>query len=364
VSHSEWTEPEHLDSFDCTLANVAEIVLGVLDATNARSVIEVGAEHGLFTRELLAWGEASGAERIVAIDPAPREDLVALAEAKPALELIREPSHQALKAVELSDVVILDGDHNYFTVAGELRLIAERSDGTLPLILLHDIGWPLGRRDSYHDRTALPADAIAQGAGPGFLDPNEPGLAERGLYYQCVAPEAGGPRNGVLTAVEEFVAAQDGVRLAQIPQFFGLGIVWPVDAPWAHDLEALIAPWDLNPVLVRAEEKRVEHLVTEFRLRQQVDAMRSQDYELQFLLSTMLESSAFALAERVSRLRQGGKPMFTRAQVEAALTRAREDNDLLGDASNGSDKGGPDARSRTRDVEIDVDDTELASGAA
>jgi phospholipid N-methyltransferase len=334
VSQNGWTQPDKLDSFDCTLANLAEVVLGCLDAAEAKSVVEVGAENGLFTRELLAWGKRVGADRIVAIDPDPRPLLAELDVAEPTLELIRETSHAALAVLEPTDAVILDGDHNYFTVAEELRLIAERSERTganLPLILLHDIGWPLAHRDSYHNISGLPADAVQTGSGPGFLDPTEPGLAERGLYYECIAPSAGGPRNGVLTAVEDFLSHQQGLRFARVPQFFGLGVVWPKDAKWAGAVAAVVKPWDSNPTLERAESKRVEHLVAEFRALQQIDAMRSQDYELQELLSTMLKSSAFTMAERLSRLKQGGKPMFTRDQVAAALARAREDNDLLGE---------------------------------
>jgi Methyltransferase domain len=334
VSQNGWTEPDKLDSFDCTLANLAEVVLGCLEAAEARSVVEVGAENGLFTRELLAWGKGVKADRIVAIDPDPRPLLAELDDAEPTLELIRETSHAALAVLEPTDAVILDGDHNYFTVAEELRLIAARSDemGTsLPLILLHDIGWPLAHRDSYHNISSLPADAVQAGSGPGFLDPEEPGLAERGLYYECVAPSSGGPRNGVLTAVEDFLAGREGLRFACVPQFFGLGVVWPEDAPWAGAVAGVVEPWDSNPTLERAESKRVEHLVAEFRALQQIDAMRSQDYELQELLATMLESSAFAMAERFSRLKQGGRAMFSREQVAAALARAREDNDLLAD---------------------------------
>jgi hypothetical protein len=358
LTQNGWTEPGRPDSFDCTLANLAELVLGCLDASKARSVIEVGAEHGFFTRELLAWGQAHGAERITAIDPFPRDELLELHQLHPELELVRRPSHEALGEVKLADVVILDGDHNYFTVSEELRLITERSHGSLPLIILHDIGWPLGRRDSYHDRTALPDDAVATGAGPGFLDPSEPGLSERGLYYQCVAPQAGGPRNGVLTAIDDYLADQTGLRFARVPQFFGLGIIWSEGAPWAGDIAALLAPLDSNPVLERAEEKRIEHLVAEFRLMQQIDAMRSQDYELQYLLSTMLQSSAFTLAERVSRLKQGGKPMFSRAEVAAALARVREDNDLLQGAESES------RREHLRRFEVELDDPEPTSGAA
>jgi hypothetical protein len=78
----------------------------------------------------------------------------------------------------------------------------------------------------------------------------------------------------------------------------------------------------------------------------------------------MLESSAFAVAERVSRLRQGGRPMFSRAQVAAALARAREDNDLLGPETRSGPNGSGPERATDRELDLDVDDPELASGAA
>ena len=55
--------------------------------------------------------------------------------------------------------MIIDGDHNYFTVREELRLIGERAPGAeLPLLLFHDVGWPHARRDDYHDADAIPAE--------------------------------------------------------------------------------------------------------------------------------------------------------------------------------------------------------------
>jgi hypothetical protein len=360
LSHNGWTNPEGLDSFDCTLANLAEVVLGCLTAAGARTVVEVGAENGLFTRELLAWAARNDAERVLAIDPDPRPLLSELDEERSELELIREPSHGALANLEPTDAVILDGDHNYFTVAGELRLIAEAAaGGDLPLILLHDIGWPLGRRDSYHDPSSLPSEAVQQGSGPGFLDPAEAGLAERGLYYRCVAPTEGGGENGVLTAVDDFVAGREEIRFARVPQFFGLGVLWSTSAPYADKLATFIGPWDAHPMLERAEAKRVEHLVSEFQHLQQIDAMRSQDYELQNLLATMLQSSALGIAERISRLRQGGQPLFTREQIEAALARAREDNDLL-EPHLRPEGVGSQARQRAQAA----DEPELASGTA
>jgi Methyltransferase domain len=328
-----WIASERLDSFDCTLANLAEFVFACLEAAGARSVVEVGAEYGFFTSELLAWAADRDVERIAAIDPEPRQQLLDLAAQHPELELIVQASEAALLDFELTDAVIIDGDHNYFTVSEELRLVAEGAgDQPLPLILLHDIGWPLARRDSYHAPERIPAEHRQPLAEPALLVPGEPGVGDRGLYYRSAAAHEGGPRNGVLTAVEDFIADRSDLKLAILAPFFGLGVIWDTRSPAAESIAEAVAPWDRNPLLIRAEEKRVQHLVAEFAHMQEIDAMRSQDYELQHLLSTMLESSAFALAERLSGLRQGGRPMFSRAQVQAALTRIREDNDLLGEA--------------------------------
>ena len=149
-----------------SLANNAELVIACLDAAQPRSIIEVGAYAGDVTRLLLDWAARSGAG-VTAVDPAPEEELVELAAERSELELIRETSHDALQALPRSDAVILDGDHNYYTVREELRLIAERADGDeLPLMLFHDVCWPHARRDSYYTPEAIPEDA-PPADGPG-----------------------------------------------------------------------------------------------------------------------------------------------------------------------------------------------------
>ncbi len=231
--------------------------------------------------------------------------------------------------------MIIDGDHNYFTVSEELRLVAERAavTGRMPLILLHDIGWPLARRDSYHAPERIPAEHRQPLAEPALLVPGEPGAGERGLYYRSAAAHEGGPRNGVLTAVEDFLADRDELRLAIMPPFFGLGVVWDTRAPRRRrDRErrrALGPQSAADPGRGKARRAPRRRVHATCRRSTRCEARTT---SFSTCSSTMLESSAFALAERLSGLRQGGKPMFTRAQVEAALARSREDNDLLGDA--------------------------------
>jgi hypothetical protein len=286
-------DPAH---WGASMVNDAELLVMCLEAAGARTVVEVGAYAGDLTSLLSRWAARHDA-RVWAIDPAPQPELVALAAADDRIELVRETSHAGLRSVPLPDVAILDGDHNHYTVSEELRIIAERAgDDPLPLLLFHDVCWPHGRRDDYFDPELIPADRRQPTAAGETVYPGESGVGGGGLLYRWPAAREGGPGNGVLTAVEDFVAGRAGVRLAVVPAFFGLGVVWDVRAPWSDRLTALLAPWDRNPVLERMEANRVLHLAAAQRAHQ-----RAQRQEA--VLRRLLASRAFTIAERLSRLR-------------------------------------------------------------
>ena len=284
-----------------SLAHTAELSLPCLDAAGARSVVEIGAYAGDFTRVLVAWAAGSGA-RISAIDPAPQPDLVALGREHPELELIRATSLEALGEIPLPDAVVIDGDHNYYTVREELRLIGERAPGAgLPLLLFHDVCWPHGRRDDYFDAGAIPPPARhPQAGGAGGLYPGDPGLRRDGLPYPRSAAREGGDRNGVLTAIEDFVADRDGVHLVVVPAFFGLGVVWHREAPWADAVARILEPWDGNPLLERLEANRLHHIAQAYAATTRLERHRAGQ---EAVLRRLLDSSAFSVAERLSRLR-------------------------------------------------------------
>ena len=280
-----------------SLANLAEPMRACLDARGARSVVEVGAYAGDLTGVLLEWAAGTGA-KVSAVDPSPQPSLVKLAEEHPDLELVRATSLDALQRVAIPDAAVIDGDHNYYTVSEELRIIGERAPGAdLPLLLFHDVCWPHARRDDYFAPEQIPDEYRQPIADGGGIVPGEPGTSPRGLPYPKAAAREGGPRNGVLTAVEDFVSGREGLRLAIVPAFFGLGVVWHHDASWADAVAEVIAPWDRNPLLERMEANRVLHLAAAHA--QLVRASRSEA-----LLRRLLESSAFSLAERLSRVRR------------------------------------------------------------
>jgi Methyltransferase domain len=284
-----------------SLVNLAELMLPCLDAAQARSVVEVGAYAGDLTEVLVAWAAGSGA-RVTAIDPSPQDRLVRLAAERPELELVRETSLAALPHITGADAVVIDGDHNYYTVSEELRIIGEAPE--LPLLIFHDVCWPHGRRDDYYAADQIPAaerQPIAEGGG---LHPDEPGIRPGGLPYRGAAAREGGPRNGVLTAVEDFARNREDVRLAIVPIFFGLGVLWRTGAPWAEALADVLEPWDRNPLLERLERNRVFHLAESHHNLVQAVQARHRLERQETVLRRLLDSSAFGVAERLSRLRR------------------------------------------------------------
>ena len=301
-----------------SLGNIAEILFACLDTVAPHSVVEVGAYAGDLTRMLVEWSAGSGAS-VRAIDPVPQLALEQLAESSPQLDLVRALSHDALREMEPADAYVVDGDHNYFTVAGELALIAEHAAGPMPLLLCHDVCWPHARRDSFYDPGTVPAQERPPVTEGAYLHPDVEGTSEGGLIYQYPASTEGGPGNGVLTAIEDFVAAHEGLRLAIVPAFFGLGVVWPADAPYAGVLEALVAPYDRHPVLTRLEANRVLHLADRELEKARAAWAAERNQEKDAFLRKLLQSGTFALAVSLSRLRQGGEPAFSKDEIRGLL---------------------------------------------
>ena len=206
------------------------VVAPLLDAANAELIVEIGADQGANTDHLVAWCRPRAAALHV-IDPEPAFDPTAWREANGDVGTLHlDRSLNALPRIDGVDVVLIDGDHNHFTVLHELRLIAKRQppgSGAFPLVILHDIHWPYGRRDLYYDPESIPAAHRKPyrrlGLRPGLAEPEiEGGFNSHlcnGLYENDLD-------NGVLTAVEDLVAEAGGeLRLFQLPGLHGLGVL-------------------------------------------------------------------------------------------------------------------------------------------
>lgn len=244
-----------------SLAEFRELILACLRASGARSVVEIGSEEGRFTRELLAWAEDSDA-LVYCVDPAPAPALVDVAAGSPRLKLVLQRSLDALDHLEPCDAYLVDGDHNYYTVHRELRAIASSAHrrAGYPLVFLHDVGWPAGRRDMYYSPEAIPPDARHQhaydkGTVPWRSDLVEGGFRGEGRFAWALAD--GGPGNGVLAAVEDFLGDRPDLGFLTVPCIFGLGVLYDRAAPYADEVAAVVGRYDGDVLLRRLEENRL-----------------------------------------------------------------------------------------------------------
>jgi hypothetical protein len=201
----------------------------LLEAAAPRTVLEIGVAAGGTTRKLVTYASPRGAV-VHGIDVAPTPAAEQLATQHPGRFVFhRGRSLEVLPRLEAVECVLIDGDHNWYTVLNELRLLARTApEGRdLPLTFLHDVGWPYGRRDLYYEPDAIPAEQ-RQPLRRGGVIPGQTELVVDGGLNRTAwhAVAEGGPRNGVLTAVEDFLAESDAaLRLELVVGFAGLGIL-------------------------------------------------------------------------------------------------------------------------------------------
>jgi hypothetical protein len=207
------------------------LVRPLLDARQPRTLLEIGSFEGENTALLLTYCQDHGAT-LHAIDPLPRFDADEwAADAGGHFVFHRAKSLEVLRDLPVADVVLIDGDHNWYTVYHELRQIAEATDAAgkpFPITLFHDIAWPYARRDLYYEPNDIPPEFRQPYERKGIL-PGRSRLHKYGVNQELAnATHEGGPRNGVLTAVEDFMAeAAAPMRLILIDGYHGLGILYP-----------------------------------------------------------------------------------------------------------------------------------------
>jgi hypothetical protein len=202
------------------------------EALEPRVIVEIGVDRGAHTRRILRWAARRPAI-VHAVDPEPRIDVAQWrARYGERLALHTRASLEALPAIGPVDLALIDGDHNWFTVFGELQVlerIAAEAGQAPPAVALHDVGWPYGRRDMYYRPEALPAAAVHPHGRLGMVPGRSTLLAQGGLNPHLEnALVEGAPRSGVLTAVEDFVAqARRRWSVRTLPGFHGLGVLMP-----------------------------------------------------------------------------------------------------------------------------------------
>ncbi len=243
----------------------------MLEAAGARKIVEVGALAGQ-TTELMLQRLGPQAELHV-VDPVPQFD-PSEHERKFGGQYIfhRDLSLNVLGKLEPMDAALLDGDHNWYTVRNELEQLADvaRETGTpLPVLVLHDVCFPYGRRDLYYAPDEIPEEFRQPYAQRGINPTKKKLVPRRGGMNPTMhnAVTEGGPRNGVMTGIEDFIEAYEKpLRTLVLPIYFGLAIIveeerLATNPDLARVLDELEGAERRQDLLELAEETRIQSLL-------------------------------------------------------------------------------------------------------
>ncbi len=251
-----------------SMSEFSDLILRMLELADAKEIVEIGAEYGGMSETLAKHCLMRGGQ-LTSVDPNPKPEFQEWLKANPHVRHLKMTSLETFAGLDGIDAWLIDGDHNWYTVYHELvaaETISRRDNKPL-LVFLHDIAWPCGRRDAYYAPEQIPPEYRQVYSYEGGARIGEPfltvGRGFRGLGQFAFAEIEGGPRNGVLTAVEDFMAKRykDGREFgfAEIPAVFGLGILFDLDAPWSNPLAELVLPFHQNRLLRSLEENRLRN---------------------------------------------------------------------------------------------------------
>lgn len=239
------------------------IIDPILDRVRPKYIVEVGAEKGYNTKNILEYCQKNSAHLTV-IDPLPQFDLIKCkSKYGDKFEMYMDSSLKILPLLDDYDAVLIDGDHNYYTLYNELKIIETTfKNKKFPLVMIHDIGWPYARRDRYHNPENIPKNFLHPHKKSG-MKPGQSELSDNGgfnpKFYNAVYENT--PQNGVLTAIEDFITeSTEDFSFIKLEGFNGLGILFSKDLELENFIESVIQHSDMISLIERDRIK----LCTEF----------------------------------------------------------------------------------------------------
>jgi hypothetical protein len=218
----------YVDEYNATpMLNYWPILKPIIEDLEPHSVCEIGSERGITSRFLLE--NISSVELVHIVDPFISKETKAKYSNDSNVLLHEKTSLEFFHQGNNADLYFVDGDHNYYTVLRELQGIEKNIvDSRTPFVLLHDVSWMWGRRNMYYS--------------PGSIDDGFECLTDTGLALEdegigkigfptgrtyAVAKKSGGPKNGVLTAIEDFIESSDrSWQYKSLPSLWGIGFLW------------------------------------------------------------------------------------------------------------------------------------------
>ncbi|ERJ11061.1 class I SAM-dependent methyltransferase [Haloplasma contractile] len=223
---------------------------------NIKHIVEVGSDRGYNTENLAKFCNSHGA-KLTVIDPFIKYEFNKIKDLNLNSIHLNKISLEALKDLKDIDVILLDGDHNWYTVYNELCVL--NSNNKFPLIFAHDVGWPYDRRDLYYNPNDIPDEFTNDYEKAGMILGFNNLFKNKGLnthLYNSIERDIS--RCGVLTAIEDFCNNNSNIDVYIISGFHDLAIIYDKRIYNYYFFDKLI---DKTLHMKSLEKERLQYLI-------------------------------------------------------------------------------------------------------
>jgi hypothetical protein len=211
-----------------------DLVEPLLRAARPEILLEIGADEGDHTRLLISFVDEATNSRLHVIEPRPRSQLLEMVERSSNTTLHEGRSQDVLPSLAVPpEATFIEGDLNYVSILSDLQNLSDLSEAKgvpFPLTFVKNTSWPYARRDMYYDPACVSEDDRHPFRKAGMSPWSKklvPGMINQGFWN---AETEGGTRNGVLTAIEMFLASHADLSLFTIPANHGIGVIYPKES--------------------------------------------------------------------------------------------------------------------------------------
>ncbi|WP_406535128.1 hypothetical protein [Methanobrevibacter sp.] len=186
-----------------------DIIPIILNRFKVKNIIISGTSDKETIKQILEYCNTSSSSYI-AIDSLDDSDE----------DIIKEHTLDVLPYFNDYEAIFLNDDPNWYTIYNELKII-KQNNAEFPLVFIGNNIFPHKRRDSYIDPNIIPEEFVND-CSQYFNYKNI--LIEDGFFH---AIDENTPKNGVLTAIEDFISENPSIGIMNIKLLNGTTILYP-----------------------------------------------------------------------------------------------------------------------------------------
>jgi len=291
-----------------SMAEFSSIIFPILETIQANTIGELTAADQENLKFLHLWLSGRQGKLVVLDANCPDEFIDWIDSVDDLVTYVPQSGIDGIAQMPAVDAWFVHGHPNWFNVYHELAEIYEtaKKNQQPMMIFLQNVAWPCARRDWYASPNSIPENFRQPHTwnGDDAADAMKIMNSRENKTYACALKE-GGERNGVLTAVEDFVLNHaDEFYWALIPSIFGLGVLFSRNHPRASEVARIIAPYHQHPLLINLEKNRMANYLMAYDLKSSEKKMNNQivvvesDFEQNHFAE--LESSVMRLLDMLT----------------------------------------------------------------